>query len=142
VTVKAPEGAAVRAGVYVPGGRAVVIAANWDREQREVTVSLKDGVLFPAGSAIAWRDLDPGLKPPEAAVASKEEIARATKATEGKDTLDVKEEITEETLVNELEGTTKQDRDLAAMVLRVEENAAKVIIRSRDYRVLEAKPIR
>jgi hypothetical protein len=142
VTVKAPEGAAVRAGVHVPEGRAVVIVANWDREQREVTISLKDGVLFPAGSAFAWRDLDPGLKPPEAAVASKEEIARATKATEGKDTLDVKEEITEETLVNELEGTTKQDRDLAAMVLRTEGNTAKVIIRPRDYRVLEARPDR
>ena len=71
-----------------------------------------------------------------AAVASSEEIAKATKPTEGKDTLDMKEEVTEETLVNELEGTTKQDRDLAAMVLRVEENTAKVIIRPRDYRVL------
>ena len=140
VTVTAPEGAAVRAAVYALEHRAVVIVANWDRAQREVTVQLKDGALFPAGAAIAWGDLDPGLKPPEAAVASKEEIARGTKPAEGQPTLDREEEITEETLLDELEGTTKQDRELAGLALRTEGDAAQVVIRARDYRVLEARP--
>ena len=142
VAVAAPDGAAVRAGVYALEDRAVVIVANWDREQREVTVKLKDGVLFPAGAAITWRDLDPGLKPPEAAVASSEEISKATKPLEGAATLDEKEEFDEEALLSDLEGTSKQDRDLVALVLRVEQNTAKVIIRARDYRVLEARPER
>ena len=141
VSVVAPEGATVRAAVYALENRAVVIVANWDREPREVTIELKDGVLFPEGSVIAWRDLDPGLKPPEAAVASGEEIAKATKPVEGAATLDEEEEFDEEALLSDLEGTSKQDRDLVKLKLRAEEDRAKVIIRARDYRVLEARPI-
>ena len=139
VTVGAPEGATVRAAVYGSENRAVVIVANWDREPREVTIEVKDGALFPAETAVAWRDLDPGLKPPEAAVASGEEIAKATNVV-GAATLEEKEEFDEEALLNDLEGTSKQDRDLLELQLRTEGNKARIIIRARDYRVMEVKP--
>ena len=140
VTIATPEGATVRAGVYALRNRAVVVVANWDREERDVTVEFKDGTLFPAGAAITWRDLDPGLKPPKAAAASSEEIAKATKPVEGGATLDEEEEFDEEALLSDLQGTSKQDRDLIKLKLRTEANRAKVILRARDYRVLEARP--
>ena len=134
-----PEGANVLASVYVQENRAIVFVANRDREPREVAIQLKEGSLFRSKKEISWCDLDPGLKPPKSAAASKEEIARATNPLERRNTLDLGEEITEDTLLDELEGTTRQDRDLARLTLRTEGNAAQVLIRARDYRILEAR---
>ena len=73
---------------------------------------------------------------------SQEDIANATKPLETEATLDQEDEVTEETLLNELEGTTQEDRELAGLVLKTKGNAAQVVIRPRDYRILEAKPVR
>ena len=140
VNVAAPAGAGVRAGVYVAERRAVVIVANWDREEREVTVELKDGAGLPASAAVSWRDLDPGLTPPAAVVASAADVARVEAGAGHGDLTGTKDKTDDVAVRDLLDGTTPEGRALARLTLRTEGRQARVVIRPRDYRVLEARP--
>lgn len=140
--LKSPEGSKVTAAVYSLPDRAFIFISNHDHKVHEVTLNIKPETLFPGKTEIAWRDLDPGLKPPASSVASKEDIAQVSNPQEGVGSLEQKEEVTEETLLNELEGTTQEDRELAGLKLRTENSTSTVIVRARDYRVLEARPAR
>ncbi len=140
--IRSPEGSRLTAAVYALPDRAFVFISNHDRKANEVSLSIKPGTLFPGQARIVWRDLDPGLKPPTSTIASQEDIANATKPLETEATLDQEDEVTEETLLNDLEGTTQEDRELAGLALKTKGNAAQVVIRPRDYRILEAKPVR
>jgi hypothetical protein len=140
--IRSPEGSRLTAAVYALPDRAFVFISNHDRKAHEVSLSIKPGTLFPGKAQIVWSDLDPGLKPPTSTIASQEDIANATKPLETEATLDLEDEVTEETLLNELEGTTQEDRELAGLVMKTKGNAAQVVIRPRDYRILEVKPVR
>jgi hypothetical protein len=90
-------------------------------------------------AGIQWRDLDPGLEPPKVAVASAAEIAKETKAAANAG-LDGKERpLDDEELGDFLEGTTPEGRAKGRLEMKVEGAKARVTIRPRDYRVLEAK---
>jgi hypothetical protein len=137
----APEPAAVRAGVYALDERAIVIVANWDRKEREVVIDLDAGAFPWAAQGVAWRDLDPGLKPPESVVAGAAEIKAAT-ASVGGVLAEQAEELDATALTDLMEGTSPEERALQRLQLRTEGNKAFVVVRSRDYRVLEARPAR
>ena len=50
--------------------------------------------------------------------------------------------LDDEALTSALEGTTSEERALQELELRVEGDAALIKVRPRDYRVLEARPVR
>jgi len=134
VEVAAPEGSTLRTVVYGFKDRAVVLIANADRLERDVTVALHPAVL--GSGAVKWRDIDPGLKPPAAAMASAEEIGRVgEKITAG---LDEKNELGEGEIEDMIEGTTPEQRAMARLELRADGAKARVLVRPRDYRALEA----
>jgi hypothetical protein len=138
-----PDKAAVLSAVYATPDKAVVFVANFDRDaEHELTVELDPATLFPGRrvTGLEWRDLDPGLEPPQVAVASAAEIAKETKAAanagiEGQD-----RPLDEEELGDFLEGTTPHGRAKGRLEMKVEGSKARVTIRPRDYRVLEARP--
>jgi hypothetical protein len=142
VKLTKPEKANVLSAVYASGGRAVVFVANFGRDgEHEVTIELDPATLFPGRkvAGIQWRDLDPGLEPPKVAVASAAEIAKETKAAANAG-LDGKERpLDDEELGDFLEGTTPEGRAKGRLEMKVEGAKARVTIRPRDYRVLEAK---
>ena len=138
--VSAPTGAAVRASAYVLSGRVIAVVANWDRKERDVTVQLKPEAFRWAEKGVAWRDLDPGLEPPEAAVASAEEMA-AVQAGAGQADLLGETDATGDVAIEDLlDGTTPEERAQDRLNLRTERDGARVLVRPRDYRVLEARP--
>ena len=143
VKVAKPENANVLSAVYATNGKAIVFVSNFDREgEREVTIELDPAALFPGRkvSGIQWRDLDPGLEPPKVAVASAAEIAKETAAAKDAG-IDSKEQpLDDEAIGDFLEGTTPEGRAKGRLELKVEGSKARVTIRPRDYRVLEAKP--
>ncbi len=137
VAVTAPEGAAVRSGVYARDDRAVVIVANWDREEREVAITLTAAAFPGAEKGVVWRDLDAGLKPPAEVMAGTEELKQV-----GETLGSVPDEAGPPdgaALDNLLDGVTPGERALKRLELRVEGRKALVVVRPRDYRVLEAK---
>ncbi|MFM8803985.1 MAG: hypothetical protein ACKOK8_08760, partial [Planctomycetia bacterium] len=143
VKLEKPEKANVLSAVYAGADRAIVFVSNFDRDgEREVTVELDPAALFPGRkvTAIQWRDLDPGLNPPQVAVASAAEIAKETKAAANAG-IDGKERpLDAEELDDFLQGTTPEGRAKGRLGLTVEGSKARVTIRPRDYRVLEARP--
>jgi hypothetical protein len=89
---------------------------------------------------VGWRDLDPGLDPPKVEVANAGEIAKETAAAANAG-LDAKERpLDDEEIGDLLEGTTPEGRAKGRMEIKAEGSKARVVIRPRDYRVLEAKP--
>jgi hypothetical protein len=143
VKVAKPEKANVLSAVYANDDRAIVFVSNFDREgEREVTIELDPASLFPGRkvSGIQWRDLDPGLEPPKVAVANAAEIAKETAAAKDAG-IDSKEQpLDDEAIGDFLEGTTPEGRAKGRLEMKVEGSKARVTIRPRDYRVLEAKP--
>ncbi|MFM9196252.1 MAG: glycoside hydrolase domain-containing protein [Planctomycetia bacterium] len=143
VKLEKPEKANVLSAVYAGADRAIVFVSNFDRDgEREVTVELDPAAVFPGRkvTAIQWRDLDPGLDPPQVAVASAAEIAKETKAAANAG-IDGKERpLDAEELDDFLQGTTPEGRAKGRLGLTVEGSKARVTIRPRDYRVLEARP--
>lgn len=126
--VTAPTNAQPLAIVYALAGRAVVIVANRDRgSEHEFALELDVAKLFPGASGVTWRDLDPGLKPPPAVAATTKEI-KETAA-----------QMDDAALGDLLEGTTPEGRTEKRLALRVEGNTARVVVRPRDYRILEAR---
>lgn len=136
VTLQTPAGAKVYAGVYALEDRAVVILFNGDREEREVGVELVAGKLLPGATEVVWRDIDPGLQPPAKTMASAKEIKEAT-AMVG-DFAEKEKPADDAALEDLLNGTTPEGRAQERLKLRTEGNKARVVIRPRDYRVLEA----
>lgn len=140
--VTKPEKANVLSAVYAAEERAIVFVSNFDRDgEREVTIELDPATLFPGRrvSGIQWRDLDPGLDPPKVAVANAAEIAKETAAAKDAG-LDAKERpLDDEEIGDFLEGTTPEGRAKGRWELKVEGSKARITIRPRDYRVLEAK---
>ena len=144
VKVAKPEDANVRSAVYADDGRAIIFVSNFDRDvEHEVAVELDLAKLFPnrkGGGSVTWRDLDPGLDPPKVAVANAAEIAKETAAAKDAG-LDGKEQpLDDEAIGDLLEGTSPEGRAKGRLELKVEGSKARVVIRPRDYRVLEAKP--
>ena len=93
-----------------------------------------------AEKGVAWRDLDPGLEPPEAAVASAEEMA-AVRAAAGQADLLGETDLPGDVGIGDLlDGTTAEERAQDRLSLRTERDSARVLVRPRDYRVLEARP--
>jgi hypothetical protein len=137
VTLQSPAGAKIYAGVYGLEKRAVVILFNGDHEEREVGVELVAGRLFPGATDVTWRDLDPGLKPPAEAMADAKEIKEA--AAMADDLSGEEKPAGDAALGDLLNGTTPEGRALKRLELRTEGNKARVVVRPRDYRVLEAK---
>lgn len=143
VKVAKPEKANVLSAVYAADDRAIVFVSNFDRDvDHEVAIELNPQALFPGRKvgSITWRDLDPGLDPPQVAVADAAEIAEETAAAANAG-IDAKEKpLDDEAIGDFLEGTTPEGRKKAKLALKVEGSKARVLIRPRDYRVLEAKP--
>jgi hypothetical protein len=141
--VTAPTNAQALACVYALEGRAIVIVANRDRGgEHDVSLDLVVDRLFPGAKGVVWRDLDPGLKPPEAVAASAAELDKVragagnASLTGGKDVADEAE------LQDFLEADAPEERALKRLKLRTDGSTAQVVIRPRDYRVLEARPRR
>ena len=144
VKVVKPEKANVLSAVYADDSRAIVFVSNFDRDvEHEVTVELDLATLFPnrkGGGSVTWRDLDPGLDPPKVDVANAAEIKKQTAAAANAG-LDGKEQpLDDEAIGDLLEGTSPEGRAKGRLELKVEGSKARVVIRPRDYRVLEAKP--
>ena len=142
--VAVPEKANVLSAVYATDDRAIVFVSNCERDvEREVTLELDLAALFPnrkGGGTVGWRDLDPGLDPPKVEVANAGEIAKETAAAANAG-LDAKERpLDDEEIGDLLEGTTPEGRAKGRMEIKAEGSKARVVIRPRDYRVLEAKP--
>jgi len=138
-----PEQGRVLAAVYANPGRAVVFVANFDREvEHEVTVELDSAALFPGRkvTGIQWRDIDPGLQPPRVAVATKAEIAKETAAVKARGLDDTLPQLDAEELDDFLTGDTSEARANRRLELQVDGSKARVMIRPRDYRILEANP--
>jgi len=143
VKVTASANAAVRSAVYATGNKAIVFVANFDRDaEHEVTIALDPAAVFPGRpvAGIKWRDLDPGLEPPQVAVASAAEIAKEAKAARDRGLDDTLPALDAEQLDDFLSGDTPEARANRRLELREEGSKARVTIRPRDYRVLEATP--
>jgi hypothetical protein len=139
IRVTSPTNAQALAGVYVLDGRAVAIVANRDRAGEHEFVLELEAKAFPwAAQGVAWRDLDPGLKPPAAVMAGTREIKEAAA---GIDNLGGAEKPMDDVALGDLlDGATPEGRAVKRLELRVEGNKARVVVRPRDYRVLEARP--
>ncbi len=135
-----PDGATLHASVFAHADRAFVFVANRDREAHEVVLGLKPDGLFAGARGLVWRDVDPGLKPPAQTVASTEEIHAVAQAGGGLDMLEAQSVFGGMDLDDLLAGSTPEERALEALALRTEGNRARVIVRPRDYRVLEVRP--
>jgi hypothetical protein len=136
--VTAPTNAQPLAVVYALDGRAIAIVANRDRgSEHEFTLELDVAKLFPGAGGVIWRDLDPGLNPPAEVMASAKEIKEAG-ARVG-DLSGEEKPADDAALGDMLNGTTPEGRALKRLELRTEGNKARVVVRPRDYRVLEAK---
>ena len=86
------------------------------------------------------RDLEPGLDPPKVDVANAAEIKKQTAAAANAG-IDGKEQpLDDEAIGDLLEGTSPEGRAKGRLELKVDGSKARVVIRPRDYRVLEAKP--
>ncbi len=142
MVVEAPEGAKTISGVYGFEDKAVVFVVNLDRVEREVTVRLTpgDGALFPGAGGAAWRDIDPGLKPPAQVAVGTEAVGKLKPGGAPAGSTDHEGPLDDDALTNMLEGTTPEDRDLKRLELRTEGDAAHLLLRPRDYRVLEVRP--
>ena len=137
--VTAPTNAQALACVYALEGRAIAIVANRDRGgEHEFGLELEAKAFPWAAQGVAWRDLDPGLEPPASVVAGAEEI-NAALATMGS-LLEKDQELDATALTDLMEGSTPEERALQRLELRVEGDTARVVVRPRDYRVLEARP--
>jgi hypothetical protein len=129
LTLGAPAGTKLQAGVYLFEDRAFVCVANRDREVRDVRLELKLAELFPGAKGVLWRDLDPGLKPPKQVMASEKDVQE----------LDPDAAAGDEGLK---EAPLSEAEKLKALAVRPDGDAARVLIRARDYRILEARPVR
>ena len=143
--VAAPGKARILAAVHALEDRAIVFLANIDRGvEQEATVELDLATLFPnrrpASAAVAWRDLDPGLDPPAAAAATAAEIAKAAADAARAGVESAQPPLDDESVGDFLEGTSPEERARKRLQLRVEAGRVRVVIRPRDYRVLEARP--
>jgi len=128
LTVAAPTNMQALAVVYAFEKRAIIAVASRDRgAEQDVRLELNTARLFPGAKNVAWRDLDPGLKPPVAVTASPAKIDKP-------DPVDAAD------LTDLLDGTTPESRALQRLELRTEGNTARVVVRPRDYRILEARP--
>ncbi len=109
-------------------------------------------LLFPNAKDFVWRDLDPGINPPQVVAAPQEEIDRAQP---GSDVVksEVKNKPPEEDLEDLIGGITPKERATSRAKLLEEKNAESfklrvngstvhVLVRPRDYRVLELRPSR
>jgi len=144
VKVVKPENANVLSAVYADDSRAIVFVSNFDRDvEHEVAVELDLAKLFPnrkGGGSVTWRDLDPGLDPPKVDVANAAEIKKQTAAAANAG-LDAKEGPLDDDAIGDLlEGTSPEGRAKGRLVFKAEGSKARVVIRPRDYRILEAKP--
>lgn len=141
VKLTAPQDAKVLASAYrAEGDRALVLVVNLDREEREVSVELVKGSLFPENANIAWRDIDPGLTPPAEAAAGSEEIKKTSiGAGVAIDITGDKAQENAESVDDELAGTSVQGRALKRLGLKIEGNTLRTAVRARDYRVFEAR---
>jgi hypothetical protein len=140
LALEAPRGANVVAAVYAHAGRAWVVVTNYENEEHEVTLTLHADRLFPGKTTgVAWRDIDPGLRPPVRRVASREERRRLAEGP----TMDVMlgggDAVDEEELLDRIEGVDPVERELRRLEFRAGRGPARVRVRPRDYRVLEAR---
>ncbi|MBF0245785.1 MAG: hypothetical protein HQL31_11045, partial [Planctomycetes bacterium] len=122
--------------------RAIVFVVNRERDiEREVSLEIDLASLFPRAQGVAWRDLDPGLEPPREVAASAAEIKKIMADASGQSGLTgANAPVDDIAMMDELEGTTPEGRAQARFELRTDGNKARIVIRPRDYRVLEVRP--
>ena len=89
---------------------------------------------------MTWRDLDPGLDPPKVDVANAAEIKKQTAAAKDAGLEGKEQPLDDEAIGDLLEGTSPEGRAKGRLELKAEGSKARVVIRPRDYRILEAKP--
>ncbi len=139
VRVQAPEGADVRAAVYAHADRAYVVLTNFSRKEHEAGVEALAERLFPqAAGRLRWRDADPGLAPP------RQNAARGAQLPKAPQTLLDGEAVVlaDEQLTDMLDGTSPEQRLMQRLAFPPREGGeARVLIRPRDYRVLEVRPM-
>jgi hypothetical protein len=137
------EKANVLSAVYAGDDRAIVFVANFDRDvEYRVKLTLDVEAVFPGrggeAGGIRWRDLDPGLDPPKVAVASAAEIAKEARVVQERGLDDKLPSFNQQEADDFLTGDTPEARKSKQLELAVEGDTASVVIRPRDYRVLEA----
>jgi len=143
VKLSKPEKANVLSAVYAGDDRAIVFVANFDRDvEHRLKLTLDAEAVFPGrggrAGGIRWRDLDPGLDPPKVAVASAAEIAKEAGAVQERGLDDKLPSFDPQQADDFLTGDTPEARKSKQLELAVEDDTASVVIRPRDYRVLEA----
>ena len=143
VKLSKPEKANVLSAVYAGDDRAIVFVANFDREvEHRVKLTLDVEAVFPGrggkAGGIRWQDLDPGLDPPQVAVASAAEIVKEARVVQERGLDDKPPSFDPQEADDFLTGDTPEARKSKQLELAVEGDTASVVIRPRDYRVLEA----
>ncbi|OPZ30609.1 MAG: hypothetical protein BWZ02_00683 [Lentisphaerae bacterium ADurb.BinA184] len=142
LTAEAAAGADVAAGIFRKPDRALIMVSNFAREDQAVTLALNTAELFGREGTVAWRDADRSLDPPENLVASDAEIAQAAKAAAHASELgdgEAAEPLDEAALLDVLSGVTPREKEQARLAIRPDGNRVSLVVRKRDYRLLEVR---
>ena len=131
----------IMVGLLVKKGRALMMVTNYAKQDGEVKVSVDGAKLFGDGHIrnLTFRDADSALKAALSDAASPEELKNRQK-TLGDDLLGGGKRPSEEDLTDELEGRNPAAKEAARLVLRSEGNAAMMVVRKHDFRLIEVRP--
>jgi hypothetical protein len=144
-SVQAPKPDDIEVGVFHKPGRALVMVSNFAREDQDVALTVDAGKLFPGAQSVSWRDIDCSLEAPEDVVASAAEVRQAQQGImSGELSLDAvgSDDTAVGSLEDMLEGVDPKEKERERLRLRVDGGRASFVVRKRDYRLLEATPVR
>jgi len=139
LTLNAPAGANVVGTVYAHSDRVFVQVTNYEHAEHEVTMTLQAEQLLGTGEVI-WRDSDPGLQPPEQKVASRKELQQLAD-TRSADSLFAGPALSDDLIEDLLDDTTPAERDMRRWTFDPNERPARVVVRPRDFRIFEVRPV-
>jgi len=121
-------------GLFVKPDRALVMVSNPAREDRAATVTVDAEKLFGRRGEVSWRDADCSLKPPASRV-----ILPTGEAEPKTKDIDALTGGTGEEEDLELEERDPQAEWRQRMEVRAEGPQARLLVRKRDYRLLEVR---
>ena len=125
-------------GLWVKKSRALMMISNLDKEDHVLTVSVEPSKVFGEEvGEVEWKDIDCSLERPEdfTEMARGKGIPKVAAVAEN--ILSGEEELTEEEVNNEMEGVTPKQREQQRLAPRPDGNKVTVVVRGRDYRLLE-----
>ena len=140
VTAEAVD--SIEVGLFVRPGRALVMISNFARQDQEVTLKLLAERLFPEAQSVVWRDIDCSLEAPESGLASPAEMAELGDNLNRDDLMgDGEDELPDgEALEEMLAGVDPVAKERERLAMHADGDQVRLIVRQRDYRLLEVRP--